>query len=1320
MPLPWRIELLGWLRVVEGDAATVGERLPRTISRFQTQKTGSLLAYLAYHCHRSHPREALIELLWPEDPLAAGRNKLRMALSSLRRQLEPPGIPAGAVIAADRAAVQLNPAACTTDAAALEAALQSASQTNRTAERVQFLERAAALYRGELLPGQYEAWIVPERQRLAEAYQQALGELASLAEQAGDITAAHRWARRAVAADPLREEAHHTLIRLLAAAGEQAAAHHQFQELERLLARELGADPAPATRALVRGFEAREPLTGDPARAASTLVITHSVTPPPPHSLLASALPTGTVAFLLAETVERKREAGESPVEDRQSVLRSLFRGYGGHEVRLAGETLLFAFGRASDALAAAVAAQKAAGSGQWGAGSEGTLRTEASSDLLSTGPPATLWATAHCPLPTAHSLRMALHLGEVEPGEGAECSSAMPRVTRLLLAAHPGQILLSEETSGLLRHDLAPDLQIEDLGLYRLRDQAAPERLFQVRYAGMAPGVFPPPAAPPGSRSHLPLQFTRFIGRECEIGGLEGLLQPEEPTGDSPQARAVPELLPSPAPQVPACRLVTLTGPGGSGKTRLALEVAARLREAYGGAVWLVPLADVTEPRLMIDKALDALQLSRSSHLQPLEQVVAILSGQPSLLLLDNFEHLLGEGATLVQTLLQRAPSLRLVVTSRQRLDLAGEREFPLSPLGTPTPSPRAAPAGILAPEEQGDEWASAPEELLACESVMLFVDRAQAVRPDFQVTRANAGTVAALCRRLEGIPLALELAAARAGVMTPAQMLARLDQRFELLVSRHRDVAPRHRSLRAALEWSDQLLSSELRRFFRQLSVFRGGWTLEAAEAVCAGSEGQRAEGRGHPDAIPVLDFLEQLRECSLVQAEEETEETRFRMLETVREYAGEQLDRAEQTELSRRHAAYYLALAEHAQPYLKGPEQGMWLERLEREHDNLRAVLAWAVASREADTGLRLGGTLWWFWSLRGYLTEGRERLAELLAVGQANTEQELGLPDRAICQPVAGSPRSRAKAQACAGFLAQWQGDYAAARALFEQSLAIQRELGDPASIAFSLTGLGQVTLALGDPDRARFLCDEAMPIWQELQDQAGIAWSLNILGNAAAAQGDQKAARALLEEGLARWRQTGDRWGIAWSLNELGNMLLAQKEYAAARSLYESSLAIKRELGDKAGLAWSFDNLGRVACHQGDFGAARRHYRECLTLRKELGDRRGMAACLDGLAEVAAAEALGPGEGLRDPASMAPEEQRARAERAVRLLGAAASLRAAFHPCLVATSPADPGEPSTPLRCLLGEAAFAAAWETGQAMTGEEAAALGLDDQQKHS
>jgi tetratricopeptide (TPR) repeat protein len=363
----------------------------------------------------------------------------------------------------------------------------------------------------------------------------------------------------------------------------------------------------------------------------------------------------------------------------------------------------------------------------------------------------------------------------------------------------------------------------------------------------------------------------------------------------------------------------------------------------------------------------------------------------------------------------------------------------------------------------------------------------------------------------------------------------------------------------------------------------------------------------------------------------------------------------------------------------------------------------VLDWSVTSGEVTAGLRLGGSLWWFWSLRGYLTEGRERLAMLLAVEEGSLPQ----------LPAQDMRSARAKAQACIGFLALWQGDFAAAHSLFTESLATQREVGDHPSIAFSLTGLGQVSLGLGDVEGAQSLCEEALPVWRRIDDMAGVGWSLNILGNVAAARGEYDVARSLLEEGLAFWRESGDRWGIAWSLNDLGHVAFGQGDYGAAQLLYEESLGIKQELGDKAGIAWSLDNLGLVARCQADYGAARALYREGLALRRELGDRRGTAACLEGLAG-AALEMAGRGGDPGMGASGREERSAAvHARRAARLLGAAHAIRQSLGASLSPHQQAELAKQLAQLRAALGKAAFSAAWEAGRAMSLEEATADGL-------
>jgi predicted ATPase/DNA-binding SARP family transcriptional activator len=1291
--MPWRIELFGWLRATHGDCV---------VTRFRTQKCGSLLAYLAYYRYRSHPRDALAELLWPDCDRDAGRHRLRMAVSSLRHQLEPPGVPPGAVILGDRNSLQLNPAACTTDVTRFEAALAAVGRARSSAERVQHFCELVELYRGELLPGYFEEWVLPERQRLAETFFEALAQLIVHEEQRRDLPRALEWARRAVAADPLREEAHRELIRLLSAAGQRKTALRQYQELERILARELGAAPDAATCSL--GRELEHGGTGVAARRP----LTHS--PPAPGSL---ALPlTGTVTLLLAE-IDGERDLRDrggdtfpTVVESYLELLGPLFRGHGGYQVqpasagdspspREAGSGLRVAFGRASDALAAAVAGQCALAAYSWPP-RIGVVR-----------------------------VRIALYTGEVGPGASPGRSPALSHAAPLLLAAHGGQILLSEKSAVLLRDELAPGLQLVELGLYRLRDSAPPERLFHVQYPGMDPVTFPPPNALPGLVGNLPLQFNRFFGREREIARLSDLLGGLRHGGAEDTSRRDTEwscgTLPSacspcvsgePPPGAP--RLVTLTGPGGSGKTRLALEVAQQIWQPFQGSVWFVPLSDLTDPRLIPDKALDALRLPRSPRAEPLEQVATFLSRQPSLLLLDNFEHLLPDGAAIVETLMERVATLTVLVTSRQRLHVPGEGEFPVPPLPAP-------------------QRPYTPEQLCGCDSVRLFLDRSQAVRPDFQVTAGNAAAVAGVCERLEGIPLAIELAAARAWVLAPAQMLERLEQRFELLTRRQYRGDPRHRSLRATLDWSYQLLSPELQPFFTRLSVFRGGWTLTAAEVVCE-----------EPQA---LDCLEQLRECSLVMAEDSGEEIRFRMLETVREYARAQLGPEELTALEQRAAGYYLALAEEAEPELRGPQGKRWLDRLEREHDNLRAALSWSAEREEAETGLRLAGAVWRFWMERGYWAEGRARLGGLLGLTEpaertaARAKALNGAGLLACCQGEYATARrlheesltiSRelgnkwgiAGSLNSLGIVAQGQGEFDMARAFHEESLAISRALGDASSIAHTLLDLGDVAASQGDYQAPRVLLQESLAILRELGDTLGIAEALIALGQHAREQGDCGSARAFLAESLAIHRELDDKSGIAASLNDLGVLAYYEGDDEAAWALCEESLAIQRELGGKLGIAYSFHILAKVACRQRKYETARALHQESLTIRREVGEKRGIAWSLTHLGmlsyhqeEYGAARSLlveslelwrelgikvGLVEAIEGLAFLAGVH--GQPERVARLLGATASIRETIERGQSKVERPECARQLTAARAILGEVAFERAWAEGQAMT----------------
>lgn len=788
------------------------------------------------------------------------------------------------------------------------------------------------------------------------------------------------------------------------------------------------------------------------------------------------------------ETWERTGVVFEQALTDHHALLREAFGRHGAGWTKALGDGFLVAFASAADALACAIAAQQALGAWAWPP-QVGALR-----------------------------VRMALDTGDAVLEDGDYHSVVVNRASRLCGAAWGGQVLCSEVTAGLLGRGLPRGVVLRDRGVYRLRGLLAPQRLFEVEHPSLPRRDFPPPNAEPVREANLPLPLTRFFGRVPEMAQLEALVL---------------------APQT---RLVTLTGPGGSGKTRLALEGARQLAPLLQGAVWFVPLAELSDPLRIADAIRDALQLSRQADAHPVDQVAPTLSQQPSLLVLDNFEQLADEGAFVVQELLTRVPTLTCLVTSRRSLNLSGEHEFPVAPL--PTPS-------------QTDTFA----QIAGRPSVQVFVDRAQSVRPSFQVNDQNASAVAQLCQGLEGIPLALELAASRMRVLTPAQMLLQLKHRLDWK-SPYGDVADRHRTLHAAIDWSYDLLAPDLQLFWARLSVFRGGWFGEAAGAVCG--EGAAA------GADDVIENLEHLRQASLILAEEVVvggqPEIRFRMLETLREYASGQLSSGEQTVLQQRHYDRFLALAEQAEPQLYGPDQAMWLDRLELEHDNLRAALAGPNGDEKR---LRLASTLWWFWYVRGHPREGRRWLEEALSYTN-NAPEAL-----------------RAKALNAAGNLALPQGDHTAARRFHEEGLSLRRKLGDRPGVASSLNNLGIVARFMGDHAAARSLNEESLELYRELGETGNVAKVLTNLATMIIDQGDYVAARPILEEVLSMQRELGHKGGVALALHNLGEVMRKQGEWKAARPFFQESLVLSHELSDTQGAVNSLNGLGLVAVSQGD-------------------------------------------------------------------------------------------------------------------------------------
>ncbi len=903
----WRFELLGGMRVVLGSVV---------IDQFRTQKTASLLALLAFNAGRPQPRERLVERFWPDADPEAGRHSLSQTLSWIRKVIQADGEP---LLVADRTNVRLDPSRFVTDVAEFEAAAAAARAAGTDAERMRQLRVAIESYGGELLPALFDDWILAERDRLAEVLLSVLSDLGGLAEMHGDTPRAIELARRAIAVDPLREDAHRDLMLRLARVGQTRTALRHYRDLCEMLRRELDAAPDDTSRELARSIE--------------------------------------------------------------------------------------------------------------------------------------------------AGAMRLQLRVPEAPPAV----------VTR-------------------------------------------------------ATGI--------------PISLTKFFGRESELRGLDERLSD------------------------PDVRLVTLTGVGGTGKSRLASIFAERMRDA-GMPVVFAPLADLTDAAHVPGAILAAAGGERTSARPILDDAIAALqaaAGERRLLLvLDNAEQLLPGVSSVVRTLIERAPEMAILATSRSPLRVAGEREAPLLPLPVPDPS-------------------SSLEELETGDCVRMFVDRARLVRPAFRLDAGTAVGIAELCARLEGIPLAIELAAARTHALSIGQLLELLDRPLDVLESRSVDLPERHRTLRNAIAWSERLLPPDLRQVFAALSVFRGGWTLGAAEAVT-----------GRESAF---DDLAELRAASLVVAEDAGDHVRYRMLDTIRAYAAEQLDPAMLAWLRSRHANFYGQVVRGSDRHLWGERQTEWIGRIALDVENMRGALSWSIdEGGDREAGLEMAASLEWFWNTRGDWREGRAWLERAL--------------DRSR-----GPAGPRARATLALANLAERQGDFVEAREAYERALELIRPLDEPAMLARTLHNLAIVLRDIGAYDRAMELEAEALEHFRLVRDARGIAVCLNSLGVNAAERGDYGTAVRWFAETLDLCRAMGSERGVAYALHNQGEAATRTGDLAAAEALLGEGLELADRVGDRGLRASLLTVMASAALDGGDVGTASDRAANALDVSVEIGDKRCIASVLE--------------------------------------------------------------------------------------------------------
>ncbi|MBK8550718.1 MAG: tetratricopeptide repeat protein [Ignavibacteria bacterium] len=830
-------------------------------------------------------------------------------------------------------------------------------------------------------------------------------------------------------------------------------------------------------------------------------------------------IPDGTVTFLFTDIESSTKLAQQFPdiiqteLEKHHSILNEIIKSHNGFIFEIVGDAFCTAFGNPKDAVRSAYEIQK-------------RLLTENFNGI-------------------SIKVRIGIHTGKAEwSGKRYIGYITLARTHRVMSAAYGGQILVSTDCFDIIRDTTQNNISFRDLGERRLKDLIQPMRIFQIISPDL-PSEFPPLKTLDARPNNLPVQLTNFIGREKEIEEVKKLLS--------------------------ETHLLTLAGPGGTGKTRLCLQAAAEVIDDFANGVWFVDLAPLKDEKLLLQTVAQVIGVKENPETELLNTITDFLKEKELLILLDNCEHIIDSCSLLAETLISKCPKLKIMATSREALRCRGELMYYVTSLELPDLNPDTT-----------------FEKLTQYESVRFFIEKAVSIKPGFQVSTLTAPYVAEICHKLDGIPLAIELAAARVKVLSVEQISERLNDRFNLLISGNRTALPRQQTLRALIDWSHDLLSAKEKILWNRLSVFAGGWTIEAAEKVCSCEELKQNE---------ILDILSNLVDKSLVIFNEQS--NRYRMLETIRQYGEEQLDNlSELDEIMKRHLTYYVEFAGTAKINLSGFEQKYWMNRLDDESSNFQVALVSSIVRGNRLKGIQLVLFICRYWEVRGFISQAKNWLKEFL-----NSPEDIPEMEKAGLLQWSGT--------------FEWiTGNYENAKSFYEKSFLINKELNNKTGIAVSLNNLGLIYNITGEHEKSKEHTEQSYKIFSELGDKALMADSLLNLGSTLINLNEPDKARSVFEECLKVYREIGDARGVGMILTNIGSLYGMKNEYETSRIYFEESLAIQRELQDRRNLAYTVGNLGSILSSMGHHKKAQEYLEESIRLNTEIGNKKGLSDSLN--------------------------------------------------------------------------------------------------------